>query len=157
MRVFRKRFGFDVCFWIPNDVVWTSLLLYGLDDWDLYSGKGRIFLFASRLKQAVGPTQSPIWYLRGALTGKYSGRNMKLSICFCREPRSRMRGGLPRLPYTPSWCDQDWLPEEDGCVSLSRSIWLFGCVQWVLEAHSLGVIQLVLRGADYSLPSSVDV
>jgi hypothetical protein len=78
--------------------------LYGLDDrgFDSRHGLG-IFLFNTASRSALGPTQLPIQRVTGApsLWVKRPGREADHSHLVSK---SRMRGSIPSLPDTSSWC-----------------------------------------------------
>jgi hypothetical protein len=76
----------------------------GLEDRGFESRQGLGILFTIASSPALGPTQPPIQWVPGALSlgVKRPGREADHSLQ--SSATSRMRGDIPPLPNTPSWC-----------------------------------------------------
>jgi hypothetical protein len=75
----------------------------GLDDRGSIPGRGKIFLFSTEFRTAVGPAQPPIqWELGSASHGvKQPGREADHSSQCSAEVKKS--GPIPPLPNTSSW------------------------------------------------------
>jgi hypothetical protein len=77
-------------------------LSYGLDDRELESRHELgFFLHTTAFRPALGPTQPPIQWVRGALSlgVKWPGRKAHFHVV----PMAIMRGAIPPFPNIPSW------------------------------------------------------
>jgi hypothetical protein len=63
---------------------------YGLDDWGSIPGRGKIVLFSTEYRPALGPTQPPIHWIPGVLSLRVSGKGVRLTIHLYLVTRSRM-------------------------------------------------------------------
>jgi hypothetical protein len=59
--------------------------------------RSKRFYLHRKVQTVPGPSQLPIWWLSGALSRGYSGRDVKLTIHFYLVPVLRMRGCIPSL------------------------------------------------------------
>jgi hypothetical protein len=63
-----------------------------------------IFLFTTVSRTAVGPTQSPMQWVTGALPLGVKRPGRESDTLLHLVTRSRLRRGIPPFPHTSSWC-----------------------------------------------------
>jgi hypothetical protein len=96
-------------FWIHPRMVTEILMLLFLSILGAaveIESEHQIFLFTTASRTALGPTQPPIQWVRGALSLAVNGRGVKLTTHFHLVRGQRMSGAIPPLPQYAfmAWC-----------------------------------------------------
>jgi hypothetical protein len=96
---------------------------YRLDDLGSILGKGKIFLFSTAPRAALGPTKPPIQSVPGSISRECSGRSVKLTTHFHLVSVGANGAAIPPLPHMSSW--HSALTWSEGCCSVESVVLIF--------------------------------
>jgi hypothetical protein len=76
---------------------------YGLDGRVSNLGRGKIYLFSTSSRSALGPTQPPIQWVPGAISPGVKRPGREADHSFTSGAEIKNDGAIPPLPHTSSW------------------------------------------------------